>query len=437
METNLITTLQEMQEWFIIHEVGEKNIYVITLFIFSALLIVLLAKKIKIPIVVGYVILGIVLSINTVELIPYFSTELKEWYDLTLKTMDFIPDLALAFIAFTAGNELSIKIIKKMGKTIFYIVIFQALAAFLLVTTGLLIIGQELYLALIFGAIASASSPAATIMVINEYRARGPVTSMIMAAAGLGDAVTLILFSLINPISFILFSGEGHISIINSLLVPGLEISGSIFLGIITGYISQYYLVSFEDKTKKILTIITTIAGGAAISLIFHLSPLITNMAIGFAYRNFSRRNPEISEPLETLTTPLYAIFFILAGTEIRFSSLSSSTFLIIASIYTIMRIIGKIEGPSLAASLAGASEKIKKYVGLGLLPQSGIAIALAYTIQRQYSATPEIGLLVFNIILFTSVLTEIFGPLATKYALYQSGEAEEVRTENSSDNNS
>ncbi|MFW6007417.1 MAG: cation:proton antiporter [Bacillota bacterium] len=428
MKANFITYLQELQEWFILHEIGDKKIFVLGLFILSALLIVLLSKKIKIPIVVGYVFLGIFLSVNTVELLPFINPAVKEWYDFILTTMEYLPHLALAFIAFTTGNELSIRIIKRMGKTIFYIVIFQAVAAFFLVTSGLLMIGQDLYLSLIFGAIASASSPAATLMVIKEYKAEGPVTSMIMAVAGIGDAVTLILFSLISPISFILYSGQGSISIFNSLLIPGLEIIGSITIGIIVGYISQYYVVSFEDKTKKILTVLATIVGGAALSLLFHLSPLITNMAIGFAYRNFARKNPEIGEYLDTMTTPLYAVFFILAGTEIKFGSLTSSTFIYIAAIYTIMRVIGKMGGPSLAATLSGASTKIKKYVGMGILPQSGIAIALAYTIQRQYSATPKIGLLVFNIILFTSVLTEVFGPLATKYALFKSGEAEGAR---------
>ena len=425
MEPNLITKLQELQEWFLIHDVGHKEIYLMGLLIFSSLLIVLLAKKIKVPIVVGYVFLGIILSVDIIDSLPFISSTVTEWYAFIIESFDFIPQIALAFIAFTIGSELSVKIIRKMGKTIFYIVILQALAAFFLVTSGLLAIGMELYLALIFGAIASATAPAATVMVINEYNASVPVTSMIMAVVGIDDAIALILFSLINPLAYILYSGHGNLSLYNSLGIPLLEITVSLLAGLGIGYISQKLITNFEDKTKKVLTVVSTIVGATAISLYFHLSPLITSMAIGFAYRNYSRKNLGISNYLETLTIPLYAVFFILAGTEIKFSSIASTGFLIIAAVYTITRVIGKIGGSSLAASMAGASDKIKKYVGLGLLPQSGVAIALAYSVQRQYSANPQVGLLVFNIILFTSVLTEVFGPLATKYALFKSGEAE------------
>lgn len=128
---------------------------------------------------------------------------------------------------------------------------------------------------------------------------------------------------------------------------------------------------------------------------------------------------------METLTIPLYALFFILAGTEIKFGGILSSGFIVLAVIYTTTRLVGKFGGSILAGYLAGASDNVKKYVGLGLLPQSGVALALAYTIQSQYSAEGKTGILVFNIILFTSVLTEILGPLLTKYALFKSNEME------------
>ncbi|MFW6238524.1 MAG: cation:proton antiporter [Halanaerobiales bacterium] len=428
METNILNQLQQLQDWFLVHNLGVKQIYVLSIFMLFAYLVVLVSKKIRVPIVVGYVFLGIFLSVNLVELAPIFKPETKEWYPLLLETMDYIPQLALAFIAFTIGSELSVKTIKKMGKPIFYIVTLQALSAFALVTLGVLAIGQPLFLALIFGAIASATAPAATVMVIQEYDARGPVTSMIMAVVGIDDAIALIIYSLISPIAFILYSGEGTISFATSVLTPMEEILGSILLGTAIGYLAQKYIVNTEDKTIKILALLTTLTGSTALALFFHFSALITNMAIGFAFRNFARKNPEIESYMKTLTIPLYAIFFILAGTEIKFTSITSTTFIILATVYTIMRVIGKIGGTNLAANLAGAQEKIKKYVGLGLLPQSGVAIALAYQIQKQYSATPKIGLLVFNIILFTSVLTEVFGPLATKYALTRAGETRAER---------
>lgn len=424
MGSNLTGMLQQFNNFSTAYNLEYKNFIIISILIFLALLIVLVSKKIKVPVVVGYVFLGILISVNIIELLPFVNSATKEWYAFVLDSLDYIPTIALAFIAFTIGSELSAGLIKQMGKSIFYIVILQAFAASTLVTFGLLAIGVDLYLALIFGAIASATAPAATVMVIQEYNAEGPVTSMIMAVVGIDDAVALILFSLINPLAFILYSGQGDISFYNSILLPLLEISGSLLIGTTVGYISQKYIQILEEKTEKILIITATIIGGTGLSLLFHLSPLITNMAVGFAYRNFTKKNLGISEYLDTLTIPLYALFFILAGTKIRFDHIFSSSFLILAAVYTIGRAAGKMGGASLAATLAGASENIKKYVGLGLLPQSGVALALAYTIQKEYSS--EIGLLVFNIILFTSVLTEVFGPLATKYALNKAHETHE-----------
>jgi NhaP-type Na+/H+ or K+/H+ antiporter len=149
-----------------------------------------------------------------------------------------------------------------MGKSVFVITIMQAFAAFLIVTLGLLAIGKSLYISLIFGVIATATAPAATVMVMKEYRAQGPVTSMIMAVVGLDDAKALFMFSLISPIAYILFKGQGTFSLSNSLLFPILEIVGSIIVGLIIGYFSLKLIEQIEDKTKKVLLILAIIIGG-------------------------------------------------------------------------------------------------------------------------------------------------------------------------------
>ena len=428
MGTDVATRLQELQEWFLIHEVGEKEIFVAGFLIFMALLIVLLAKKIKIPIVVGYVFLGILLSINIVDWLPFLTPAQKEWYAFTLENFDYVTHIALGFIAFTIGSELAVKTLKKLGTSIIFIVIFETLGAFTLVTGAVLAIGKPLYLGLLLGGIAAATAPAATVMVLKEYNAEGQLTSMIMAVVGIDDALALIIFSLIKPIALIQFAGSGDIHIVNVLIKPLGEIIGSIGSGLLIGYISQNLMLSFEDKTKKILTLVSTIVGSSALAITFNLSPLITNMSIGFAYRNFARKNPRIADYMDTLTTPLYAMFFILAGTEIRFDSIASGSFLLLAFIYITARIIGKVGGSSLAAWLTDAPEKIKKYVGLGLFPQSGVAIALAYTVQKEFTGEPNVGLLVFNILLFTAAMTEVIGPFATKYAIFSAGEAREEK---------
>lgn len=421
MESKVLTQINQYEDFFINHQVTDKELYLIAFFILTALIIVILAKNYNIPIVVGYVFLGILLSVEVISILPFLKLEHKVWYAYIINNFEYITQIALGFIAFTIGSELSLKLFKKLGKSITFIVLIQGLGAFILVFGGVLLIGYEMYLALILGAIASATAPAATVMVIREYKAEGPVTSMILAVVGLDDALALIIFSLINPIAYNQYTGGGKLNFNHMVVMPLIEVLGSILAGILIGYLSVKLMASFEDKTKKVLTLIATIMLGISLSNLLNLSPLITNMAVGFSYRNFARKNLNIADYIDTLTIPLYAMFFILAGTEIRFSSVDLS-FIILAVVYTTTRMIGKIGGASLGGILSNASENIKKYVGLGLLPQSGVAIALAYTIQQQFTQS-NIGQLVFNILLFTAALTEIFGSFATKYALTKADE--------------
>ncbi len=421
MDTEMLSQIYKYEEWFIEHQVSDKELYLIAFFVLAALLIVIFAKRYNIPIVVGYVFLGILLSIEVINAIPFLKLEYKVWYAYIINSFEYVTTLALGFIAFTIGSELSLKLFKKLGKSITFIVLIQGLGAFFMVFIGVLLIGYDLYIALLLGAIASATAPAATVMVIREYNAEGPVTSMIMAVVGLDDALALILFSIVNPIAYNQYSGGASLSINHMILVPLIEVAGSVIAGILIGYVSVKLQEKYEDKTKKVLTLIATLVSGLAAATLLNLSPLITNMAIGFAYRNFASKNLNIADYVETLTIPLYAMFFILAGTEIRFSGIDMP-FIILASVYTATRAVGKIGGASLGGILSNASENIKKYVGLGLLPQSGVAIALAYTVQQEFTQA-NIGQLIFNILLFTAALTEIFGSFATKYALVKSDE--------------
>jgi Kef-type K+ transport system membrane component KefB len=344
-------------------------------------------------------------------------------YTFVLANLDYVTNIALAFIAFTIGSELSIKTIKRLGKSIFSIAIMESVAAFIVVTAAVYMIGRPLYMALLFGSIASATAPAATVMVLKEYNAEGPLTSTIMAVVGLDDAFALIIFSLINPIAYSQYKGEGAINLSEVILLPLIEIFGAIILGLFFGYITQYLLTKFNEKTRKILTIVTAITLSSSVSIFFGFSALIANMSVGFAVRNFAKKNLQISEEMDTLTIPLYAMFFIIAGTEIRFSEMGSLSFLLIAFVYLTARIIGKVGGSTLAARISGAPEAVKKYIGLGLLPQSGVAIALAYSVQKQYVQDSEVGLLIFNTLLLTAAITEVFGPLLTKYAVVNAGE--------------
>jgi len=413
----------EVENWLVLNDIAHKELYLISLLLLFAFLVVLLAKKYRVPIVVGYVFLGILLSPDIISLFPTIDQEMTNMYTFVLANLDYVTNIALAFIAFTIGSELSIKTIKRLGKSIFSIAIMESVAAFIVVTAAVYMIGRPLYMALLFGSIASATAPAATVMVLKEYNAEGPLTSTIMAVVGLDDAFALIIFSLINPIAYSHYKGEGAINLSEVILLPLIEIFGAIILGLFFGYITQYLLTKFNEKTRKILTIVTAITLSSSVSIFFGFSALIANMSVGFAVRNFAKKNLQISEEMDTLTIPLYAMFFIIAGTEIRFSEMGSLSFLLIAFVYLTARIIGKVGGSTLAARISGAPEAVKKYIGLGLLPQSGVAIALAYSVQKQYVQDSEVGLLIFNTLLLTAAITEVFGPLLTKYAVVNAGE--------------
>lgn len=424
---NILSDLSahQVEEWLTFNNIANKELYLISILLLLAFLIVVLAKKYRVPIVVGYVFLGILMSPDIITTIPLVDQELTNLYTFMLANLDYVTHIALAFIAFTIGSELSIKTIKRLGKSIFYIAIFESIAAFAVVTAAVyIILDLPFFMALLLGAIASATAPAATVMVLKEYNAEGPLTSTIMAVVGLDDAFALIIFSLINPIAYSQYSGGGAVEISELIVYPLLEIFGSLAVGLAFGYAAQYLLTNFSEQTKKILTIVTTIVLSSAVSTFFGFSPLITNMAVGFSVRNFAKKNLQISEEMNTLTVPLYALFFIIAGTEIRFSEMASLSFLLIAFTYLMARIIGKVGGSTLAAKISDAPAAVKKYIGFGLLPQSGVAIALAYSVQKQYSQDPQVGLLIFNTLLLTAALTEVVGPLLTKYAVINAGES-------------
>ena len=424
MNADTVSKLAEMKEWLVQFNVADKEIFVLSIFVFLSLLVIFAAKKYKIPIVVGYVFLGILLSVDVIDSIPFLSTAQKEWYKYSIESISYVTNIALGFIAFTIGSELSIKLLKKMGKTIVYIVLLEATAAFGLVFLAVIALGKPIYIGLLLGGIASATAPAATVMVLKEYEAEGPLTSMIMAIVGIDDAIALILFSIVEPIAYAMHYGNETLTFIDSISQPILEITFSIILGLVLGYIGQKVITGIEDKTKKVMTFVTNIIVALGLAIYFDLSPLITNMVVGFSYRNFARKNLGIADYLDTITIPVYAVFFILAGTEIRLSSVSSLSFLALAFTYLLARMVGKVGGASIGAMLGNAPEKIKKYVGFGLFPQSGVAIALAYMVQKDFASNPQIGLLIFNVLLFTAALTEVIGPFATKYAVFQAGEA-------------
>ena len=415
--------LYQLEHWLQLNELQTRAIYLLAFFLVLSLLAVVVSKKYSLPIVVGYVLFGILISPDILGVLPFLEIEFHHWYEFLIFKLDYITQIALAFIVFTIGTELSVRTFKRLGKNIYIIALVEALTAVIISALAVYLIGVPAYAAVLLGAIAAASAPASTVMVLREYNAEGPLSSTLMAVVGLDNTLALIIFGLLSPLAVLMIEG-GAILSIDVLVIPFFKIIAAAVLGLGIGYAAQHYISYVDDKTKKVISIITAVILSSALSLFLGLSSLISNLAVGFSVRNFAEKNLQISDYLETLTIPLYAMFFIFAGAEIRFSQMASSTFIYTAFVFLAARIIAKVGGAFIAGRLSDASINVKKYIGMGLIPQGGVAIALAFSVQKQFPQVPETALMIFNIIILTAAITEIFGPLLTKEALIRSGEA-------------
>src|SRR6056297_371788 len=231
MENNVeaVIELEQLQHWFHINELQTRAIYLIAFFLVLAMLAIIFSKKYSLPIVVGYVLFGIVISPDILNLIPFLESEFHSWYEFLIIKLDYITQIALAFIVFTIGTELSLRTFKRLGKSIYIITIFEALGGAVVSAAAVYLIGAPIYMALLLGAIAAASAPASTIMVLKEYNAEGPLSSTLMAVVGLDNTLALILFALISPVAM-MFIGEGQALSIQLLITPVIEISAAILI---------------------------------------------------------------------------------------------------------------------------------------------------------------------------------------------------------------
>lgn len=421
-----INNLIDLQYCLLHNHVSHKKIFIIGLIVVLAFLLYCLTRRFKVPSVVGYILLGTIFSTSVVGHLPFVAKEFVEWHNYLINSFNFVAVLAVSFISFTIGTALSIKVLKCLELEFTLIVLFESLGAFLFVTLSMLVLGQPVFIALILGAIATATAPAATVLVLKEYGRTGEFSSTLMIVLALDEVLALIIFSFVEPLSLISVSDSLEFSMVNAVFLPLGKVMGAIILGMIIGYYSQKLMGSYHSKNKKVLLILATVFGTSALAISLGMSHMIANLAVGFAYRNFARKHFEIAERIDTITIPLYATYFILAGTKIEIANITSLSFLLIALVYVLARITGKVSGANLGARLSNAPETVKKYLGLGLMPQIGITIDLAYIIQQDFMNLPEtmeVSLLIFNIILFTSIITEIVGPFATEYALGKAGE--------------
>ncbi len=414
-----------------------------------------LIRLLKLPNVTGYLIVGILLgpylfSLFNKNLTGVLSKEMVESFGI-------IVDIALGFIAFSIGSEFKLSSIKKVGKGIITITLLQAFAALVFVDLALVIfcactnnLTSQLPLILTLGAVATATAPAATLMVIKQYKAKGPVTDTLLPVVAFDDAVGLILFSISFSIAQVFAKqqagiGGGTISVMDILVFPLLEIILSLLIGAIIGIVLTYAMKAFKSRANRLICMLAAVFLAVALCELFgtwfgmELSSLLTCMMIGAIFCNLRKDAIVILDGIERWTPALFMLFFILSGAELDFSIISIPV-IAICAVYLIARSLGKYFGARFGCALEHKDKNITKYLGLTLLPQAGVAIGMARSASSTFKAIADSALkedILFTgtnylyglagtitaVVLCATLVYELVGPVVTKIALTKAGE--------------
>jgi Kef-type K+ transport system membrane component KefB len=378
------------------------------LLLFAGLLFGRAVKIIKLPNVTGYLIAGLILGPYCFKIFPLgFITG-----------MELMSEIALAFIAFSIGAEFKVSYLKKVGILPGVIAIFEATLSMVFVTSALLIFRFPLAPALLLGAIASATAPAATIMVIKEYKAKGPVTDTLLSVVALDDAVALITFGFALAVVNLLNNTGPDRSLFVSLAVPLLDIINSLGFGIFLGYLFVIPLHFFKEKSNRLIITIAFVFFGTSIASILNLSPLLLCMSMGATLINKSKSAESIFKLADSVTAPIYLMFFVVSGAELDISILPKIG--MVGLIYIVSRVVGKVLGASIGATIMKAPKVVKKYIGFALIPQAGVAIGLMLVAAK---ALPEFSQTIRAVVLSATLVYELIGPISTKIALTKAKE--------------
>ncbi len=379
----------------------------LAIIIFSGLLCGRLVKLIKLPNVTGYLIAGLLIGPCCLKLVP------KD----IVTNLTLISEVALGFIAFSIGSEFKLSYLKKIGISPIIIAIFEALAAVIMVFLGLLMIGKDVAFSLVLAAIAAATAPAATIMVINQYKAKGPVTSTLLTVVAVDDAIALIAFGICVAISGMI-TGKSDAGFLSSIAKPMIEIVGALGVGALLGVLIQLPLRFFKKPGNRLSIVVGTVFLGVAIAQFAGFSSLLLCMALGSVLVNLSRDGTEVIHVAEAVTPPIYLMFFVISGAELDVTILGSIG--LIGIVYLLFRVLGKIGGATLGALIMHSEKKVVQYLGLTLLPQAGVAIGLSLVAT---TVIPEYGATIRAVILCATLIYELTGPVISKIALKKAGE--------------
>ncbi len=388
------------------------------------------AKLLKLPAVTAYLVAGIlvgpyVLGAFGVPGLGFISSSDLDSYKI-------ISDVALGFIAFSIGNEFRVSQLKKIGKQAAVIGVLQAVVTTLCVDAALIglhfLMSDKLSLpaAIVLGAIASATAPAATLMVVKQYKAKGELTDILLPVVALDDAVGLMLFAISFGVAKAL--GAGNVDVISIVLEPILEIVLSLLLGFVMGILFNFFERFFHSNSKRLAMSLAFVLLTVALSMIdFHIgrvhvafSSLLVCMMLGTVFCNVCDFSEELMGRVDRWSGPLLVLFFVLNGAELELSVFADWAILVIGVVYIAFRSLGKYVGAYASAKSVKCSPNIVKYLGITLLPQAGVALGMALKAQALGGSD---GVVIANITLFAVLIYELVGPMLTKISLVKSGD--------------
>ena len=386
------------------------------------------AKPLNLPAVTAYLVAGLIIGpfcIGRLDIAGLGFNSLEQ-----VGAMDIISQTALGFIAFAIGNEFRLKDLKTMGRAAITVGILQAVITTVLVDCALIALHFmlpsviSLSSAITLGAIAAATAPAATLMVVRQYKAEGPLTKLLLMVVAIDDAVGLVLFSVSFGIASALETGT--ISAVSVILEPVIEIGASAVLGALAGYALHFLEKYFHSRSKRlslaVAFVLLTVGfsqkkfnnGGVHVGF----SLLLVCMVTGTIFCNICETSEELMARIERWTAPLNMLFFILSGAELNLTVLANPMVILIGVVYIIFRSVGKIGGAYASCRMEKTTPVIQKYLGITLLPQAGVALGMALT-----AANLSDGQMVRSVVLFSVLVYELVGPTLTKWSLFKAGE--------------
>ena len=413
-----MAVLQNLQQWIL--ELNLPIFLVVGLFSLFAYLLGNTVRTIKLPTIIGFMIVGVLLGPSLLNLLSEYVVD----------DLSFVTSMALSFVALSIGLELKFSSLKSQGKTMALIILGESLLAFVLVFFVVFLISGDFVLSILFAALAPPSAPAGTVAVIQEYRAKGPLTNALFAVVGFDDGLGIIIYGFASAVAFSFLSTAGNaesISVLKLIGIPFLEILASIGAG---GVFALLFVALARKKrsTQELLILTTAVLFViTGVSELFNLSFILANMVFGIVVVNtqpgaFVQKIREVLLPLMPF---LFLLFFTLAGANLHLSSLPALG--LVGLGYIGARSAGKIAGATLGSILGKAAGTLKKYLGIGILSQAGVAIGLSLVLKQELGGYGprgiELGTIILTTITATSIVFEVIGPIFARIALKRAGE--------------